>query len=439
MKKLIFLICILLYLFPLNSYSQEIKSDWIQNKWNMIDTILTCFKINYVYPETASQLKDSMDNKKGEYSKLTDLKEFLTILSSDIRKITRDKHFGINFIENSDNAASKNKHSLLSEELNEKKRQYFSFKKVEWFPGNVGYLRFDRFENPQYAGESAISAINILGNCDAIIIDLRYNYGGEEKMVKYLASYFFDEPTLLNTLYFTKQDSSVQSWTDSYLPSKKLIDKDVYILTSPNTASGAEAFTYILKNYHKAIVIGEKTRGAAHWVEYFYYPSLKLEVKLPVARPINPVTKTNWENTGINPDIEISEHMALNKTYIVALERLIKTNDGNSKSKALEWYKQIALEKYKKETMSQSDLNEYVGQYGELKFLVKNNYLYWNQGEGTEFVLIQISKDHFMFDDSDDYVVKFVRDNKGFVTGYQLLIKGRDKNPIREKTDSIKK
>jgi hypothetical protein len=222
------------------------------------------------------------------------------------------------------------------------------------------------------------------------------------------------------------------------MPGDKLIDKDVYILTSSNTASGAEAFTYILKNYNKATVVGENTSGAAHWVEYFYYSLLKIEIKLPVARPINPVTKTDWEKTGIRPDIEISENMALDKAYILALEKLIKANTDKSKLRELEWYKMIALERFKNEAASKSDLYQYVWEYERMKFLVKNNQLYWHQGENEEFILIPISKDHFIFDDSDDYMVKFIRNEEDIVSGYQLLIKGRDENPIHVKTDNRK-
>ena len=436
MKKSIFLILSFI-LISSSLKAQNVHNLDTHHKNAIIDTILTCFKINYVYPETVISLKDSITqrNRKGEYSKYFDLENFLAKLTSDIREITSDKHISIVYIENTDYKSRQNKHSLLSDQLNEKKRKNFNFRKVEWLPGNVGYLRFDIFEDPQYAGETAASAINFISNCNAIIIDLRYNYGGEQQMVRYLASYFFTEPTLLNSLYFTKQDSVVQSWTDSYIPSKKLIDKYIYILTSSNTASGAEAFTYLLKNYKIATIIGENTRGAAHWAEYFYFPAQKIEIKIPVARPINPVTKTNWEKIGIKPDIEIPEYKALDQAYILALEQLIQTNSDKSKLHELEWYKMIAVERFKNETISETELYDYAGEYEELRFLVKDNTLYWHQGKNEEFVLIPLSRDLFTFDDSDDYVVKFIRNKKGIISGYQLLIKGRDENTIHDKIE----
>lgn len=412
-----------------------------QHKNTLIDTILTCFETNYVFPEVALSLKDSINqrNESGDYSELADLQEFLASLSSDMRRITSDKHIGIHYIEKSDTDTRQSRHSLLAEQITTKQRSDFSFRKAEWFPGNVGYIRFDRFEDPRYAGEAAAATIDFVANCDAIIVDLRYNYGGEEKMVRYLASYFFAEPTLLNTRYFSKQDSSVQSWTDSRISGNNLIDKDVYILTSSNTASGAEAFAYILKNYHRATIIGETTRGAAHWAEYFYYPSLKIEIKMPVARPINPVTKTNWEGVGVKPDMEIPECKALDKAYLLALEKMIRTSPDESKKKELEWYRMITLERCKDEMISSSDLDEYAGEYEELKFLVIDNRLYWHQGEGEDFALEPISRDHFLFDDSDDYVVRFVRNKEGLVSGYQLLVKGSAESAGHDKTERTEK
>lgn len=252
-------------------------------------------------------------------------------------------------------------------------------------------------------------------------------------MGRYLSSYFFPELTLLNTFYFPRQDSIVQSWTDGYISGKKLIDKDIYILTSPNTASAAEAFTYNLKNYKKATIIGEKTLGAAHWVEYFYYPSIKTEIKLPVARPINPITKSNWEKTGIMPDVVIPEYLVYDKAYYLALEKLQDKCTDKSKLNELDWYKRIVSEKLKNEAISKADINDYIGEYEGVSFVLKNNFLFWHQEDNTEFILLPISKDHYVFDDSDDYIVRFVRNVKVKVTGYQLLIKNREENTVHAK------
>ena len=101
----------------------------------------------------------------------------------------------------------------------------------------------------------------------------------------------------------------------------------------------------------------------------------------------------------------------------------------------MEWYKLLA--KQKMETSSAIILADYCGLYDDIKFELKGNYLFWNQGENEILVLFPISKDHFVFDDSDDYIVKFVRNERNKVVGYQLLIKGRNENPIHYKTGEL--
>ena len=115
----------------------------------------------------------------------------------------------------------------------------------------------------------------------------------------------------MNSLYFRYNDTLVEEWTDPDIVENKLIHQKLIILTSENTASAAESFTYVMKNYYRATIIGQKTRGAAHWKETFTIPDLGIFLEIPVARPINPVTGTDWERTGIIPDILVPEDKAL--------------------------------------------------------------------------------------------------------------------------------
>ena len=403
----------------------------------IVNTVVNSFEDNYVFPEKVKTLKDSILNKlsNGQYSAFTEKEELLYQLSSDFRRILEDKHIRIYHVESSGKDLSHQKNSLLNGEIEKKKSINFNFKKVEWLPGNIGYIRFDIFEDIKYAHETVSSAMKFISNCEAVIIDLRYNPGGKADMGKFLLSYFFSEPTLLSTQHFTRQDSIVQNWSNSHAPTYSLVDKDIYILTSANTASGAEAFTYTLKNYNKAVVVGEKTRGAAHWCEYFYYSSINVEIRMPVAYPINPVTKTNWEKTGIIPDIEVSEYSAFNRAYSEALSQLSLKCDDESKKNEYEWLQKISTEKQKNQTVSLSELNEYVGKYEDIEFIIKDNLLYWLQPDNSEFALLKLSDDHFIFTDSEDYIIKFVRNKKNKVIGYQLLKMGNFDPPVNKKED----
>ena len=438
MKKIIYIICSL-YIFcsltTLETVAQTETHLKDSDIYGIIDTVFKCLQVNYVFPEKVKEweLKIRQSGNISNYLKMDNLEKFINQLSSDIRKISNDKHFGMRYIEKSDVQSQHNQTSISAEDLMQRKKKNFFFKKVEWLPCNVGYLRFDRFEDVSIAGETVSNAMNFLSRCDAIIIDLRYNPGGNENMVKFLASYFFDKPTKLNSLYFTKQDSTAQSWTQAFVPGSKLTNADVYILTGPGTASAAEAFTYDMVTYKKASVVGERTRGAAHWAEYFYYPSLHVEIKMPVARPISPITNTSWEGTGITPDIKAPEYDALQVAYLTALERMKEKSTDERELTDLEWNIKIVKARLENALISKTDMMDYAGEYGKLKIIFKDGFIFWHQAVNAELLLLPITKDLFTFTDSYDYLVKFVRDKMNNVNGYQLLVKGSSDGKVHNK------
>ncbi len=74
----------------------------------------------------------------------------------------------------------------------------------------------------------------------------------------------------------------------------------------------------------RATLVGETTDGGAHPVmtsridEHF-------EIRLPAGRPINPITGTNWEGTGVAPDIHVPREQALHVAYAAALRHVLET------------------------------------------------------------------------------------------------------------------
>ena len=146
-------------------------------------------------------------------------------------------------------------------------------------------------------------------------------------MVALICSYFFDaEPVHLNSLYWRASDSTQQYWTLPYVPGKRYLNKPLYILTSRETFSGAEEFTYNLKNLKRATVIGEVTGGGAHPGD-FYKVHAHFGVFIPTGRAISPITGTNWEGTGVIPDSEMPQEQALQAAHIMALKQLLENMD----------------------------------------------------------------------------------------------------------------
>jgi C-terminal processing protease CtpA/Prc len=165
--------------------------------------------------------------------------------------------------------------------------------------------------------------MNFLANVDALIFDLRGNGGGDPKMIAFISTYLFDEPTHLNDLYNRKEDSTTQYWTLPYVPGKRLSGKPVFVLTSKRTFSGAEEFSYNLKNLKRATIIGEVTGGGAHPVSGHRIDD-HFMIGVPFARAVNPISGTNWEGTGVTPDVEVPAAEALDVANEMASEQIAK-------------------------------------------------------------------------------------------------------------------
>lgn len=433
---MLLLLAILLISINLPLYGQE-QNPKIDDstKAEVIDSVLNAFMIHYVYPDTAKEFNKVVRKKykNGEYDDIEDLRGLVNRLTADLMGVTGDRHIRVSIMSPDDfNPAIGD--TVTWDKIAERARVNFNFREVEWLPGNVGYIRFDLFDDPEYAGPTAVAAMNFLQNCDAVLIDLRNNHGGEEKMVKLLASYFFKEPALLNSLYFTENDSLRQSWTYAYVPGKKMIDADLYILTSNNTASGAEAFAYGLKNLGRATVVGETTAGAAHWAEYYDFPGLRVRTKIPIARPINPVTNTSWEKNGVKPDIEIPAGDALKVTYIEALNKLLEKEPDEKLKSDLKWHLIKAKAQLKPVILSRDDMLKYTGTYGRYAILVKEGQLYWRYSDGTDYILIPITSDLFGFDDTEDIRLKVVINRDGIVDGFRLLYRDGTEGKLRPRS-----
>ena len=278
----------------------------------------------YVFPGIALDMGESLvyRQQRGEYDSVNDGAEFAGLLTRHLREVNNDLHLRVNFVPfrmpdrpSGPNPAAAAQYRTQMEQIN------CGFEKVERLPNNVGYLKFNMFANPDVCGPTASAAMNFLANVDAIIIDLRQNGGGDPKMVAFVSSYLFVEPTHLNDLWTRSTDTTRQHWTLPYVPGKRLGDKPVYVLTSRRTFSGAEEFSYNLKSLGRATIVGETTGGGAHPVRGVRIDDRFL-IGVPFARAINPITKTNWEGTGVEPDVKVPAAEALSTAQELAAEKL---------------------------------------------------------------------------------------------------------------------
>jgi hypothetical protein len=290
----------------------------------VINGAITNLNEFYVYPEMAKKMEAALreHQNRGDYDAVDDGDAFANLLTAHLDEVSHDKHLHISF---SPWALAQNgpSHSPDSETpmRAQLERNNCAFDKAERLPANIGYLKFNAFFSPSICGVTAAAAMNFLGNVDAVIFDLRDNGGGDPDMIAFISTYLFDEPTHLNDLYDRKEDSITQHWTLPYVPGKRLAGKPVFVLTSKRTFSGAEEFSYNLKNLKRATIVGEVTGGGAHPVSGHRIDD-HFQIGVPFARAISPITKTNWEGTGVEPDIKVRADEALDVAKKMAADQL---------------------------------------------------------------------------------------------------------------------
>ncbi|MEO7453355.1 MAG: S41 family peptidase [Fimbriimonadales bacterium] len=285
---------------------------------------------DYVFPDVAKKMEAAFRDhqRKGEYDSIGDPVAFARTLTEHAQAVSKDKHLRVRHHENKvslPTAMRPPTQQEIEDEERSLKRINGGFEKVERLQGNVGYVDFRFFGQHPICFKAVDSAFAFLQNTDAMIIDLRQNGGGSPEVVAYICSYLFgEEPVHLNDLYFRPQDETRQYWTMASLPGARYLDKPVYVLTSSNTFSGAEEFSYNLKNLKRATIVGETTGGGAH-------PGGSRRLSdhftafIPSGRAINPITKTNWEGTGVEPDIKVKADDALKTAHADAVGKLLAT------------------------------------------------------------------------------------------------------------------
>jgi len=267
----------------------------------------------YVEPKMATRMADALlrHERAGDDNAITDPETFATVLTDQLQNASHDRYVGVMY--GTEPTVSSPRAPAPAEVAEYRRRMIESnctFEKIEILPHNIGYLKFNSFPDAVVCGSMASRAMKQLNGADAIIFDLRDNSGGYANMVALLATYLFDRPTHLNDFYNRGENSTEQSWTLEPIPGNKLADKPVFILTSPRTFSAAEAFSYDLKMLQRATLVGETTSGRGH-LGAVHRMDDRFAIRIPEIKVTNPISKTNWEGTGVAPDVKVKAADAL--------------------------------------------------------------------------------------------------------------------------------
>ncbi|WP_372950001.1 S41 family peptidase [Mariniphaga sp.] len=340
------LLILTLFIFPV-CYGQITNTQ----KRETIDGILKVLQARYIFPNVA----DSMQNfvisnvQSGEYDSITTGSEFAFRLTRDLQKISKDLHLKVEYNENNITEENNGSAETISQEiwLNQLLAENnHGIKSKKILEGNIGYLEIPLFGPLERCADTLISAMQYVAGTDALILDLRSCRGSlDENTIPFLCSYFFAVPTHLFDFQTRETNTPKQFWTYAWVPGKRYVEKPIYILTSGRTFSGGEELAYDLKQTNRAFVVGEVTRGGANPTEFTVINS-NFSISVPYMRSVNPVTQTNWEGIGVQPDIQVKSNIALYTAHIMALNSLFeKSSDENQRFKLAETIKKAEANK----------------------------------------------------------------------------------------------
>jgi len=213
----------------------------------------------------------------------------------------------------------------------------FGLERAEILPGNIGYLEVTGFNEAPGYEDAMAAALRFLERTDAMIIDVRHNGGGSGVMSHMLFSHFLAAdsiPTIRVTSRSTPEPTVSHSFVD--VPGPRRPDVPLYVLTSRRTGSAAEEFSFVLHNLGRATLVGERTAGAGHMVNFVDVPN-DFVLGVSITRVADPRTGIEWEGVGVAVDHAVDADRALVVAQQDALKLLAAKATDPDRKRRLEW------------------------------------------------------------------------------------------------------
>lgn len=368
-------------------------------------------------------------NDSGKYKAIINPNEFAAVVTKHIKTIYNDRHIRITYDPKLQKdivafiSSKKGAERVNSEDSLQDVKQNFHFRKLEILPSNIGYIEFTSFVKPNAAASKTLNAaMRFVSHTDALIIDLRNNFGGNGSMANEILSYFFGSKTFTGR-NFNKIENK---WSDEFIENKSpvtgglVLDMPVYVLTSGRTYSAAEGFAYVLQQQKNATVVGDTTRGGAHLTRSFSLGN-GFVAFIPYSRSENVKTKTNWEGIGVIPQVPADESKALMAARKMALARKLAMTNDETEKKKISWLMNYYDSQNSPATINISDYTGAAGRFAEFEIAIIDNQLLFrdtNQRSKEFKQLIPITP--VLFQVERDYQVELIKDTAGHYNSIRI-------------------
>ena len=182
---------------------------------------------------------------------------------------------------------------------------------------NVGIIRIEEFDlgTPKQFKE-AIDALLKMG-ADRFVFDVRYNPGGNLESITEILDMLLPKGPIIRAVDRYGKEEVINS-------DEKEFNYPMAVVANGSTASAAELFTSALKDYKKAVIVGEKTYGKGTMQSVISLPDGSA-VCMTTAKYFPPFSDS-YDQIGIVPDKEVylSEEYANTSIYKLTYEQDIQ-------------------------------------------------------------------------------------------------------------------
>ncbi len=384
---------------------------------------------NYVFPDRIPAISAELDRRVQ--SGPVEAAPFAASLAQGLVKASDDLHFSVAF--DPDAVAARRAAKASGEETTKAQRDSeraanFGFRDARRLDGDLAYIRFDFFADPQYAQETAVGAMRFTEGAKGIIIDLRYNNGGVLEMAQLLMSYLYaaGKEQKFFDYFYNKDGVRVErsQWSLAAVPGQRMGNVPVVVLTGSTSFSAAEWMAFSLQKLGRATLIGERTAGGAHPVDSVPVDD-RFMLQVPIGQIRDPVDGKDFEGVGVAPDIAVPASDALLVAQKFLLQSRADAGDAEAK-----WALVPVEFAVSGGAVNATKVDEAVGAYEGRTLVRTPTGLAYHWRDHFVLALDPIGEDWFAVQGTDDYRFHLAREN-GHVSGLERVFKSGDKVTYR--------
>lgn len=351
-----------------------------------VDKIATVIQTQFYDEARAGQIARDLraEAGRGAYDRLTNPNDFATTLTERLSPL--DGHFRVSWAPPAPAKTGRSDAGPGAYAAHLRRTNY-GFRRAEVLPGNIGYVELSEFADftpgDETARKTADAALALIASTDAVIFDLRDNGGGSPAMVGYLVGRFVAANADVYNTFKTRGEPDADERPTVAIAEPRRVGAPLYVLISGRTGSAAESFAYTLQAAKRAVIVGERSAGAAN-------PGGDVEVGdglrifVSSGTPINPITGKNWEATGVSPDVEVPSKLALVRAQSLALTKLAATPGAASGGVENRWALEALADP---PAVEPAKLAAYAGDYGVYQVATADGRLVLRQGRRPEVTL----------------------------------------------------